>query len=213
MIKLRLMTCSLLSLCAIACGQAVVLDDTEQPRSSNRSLETATSPSVSPSVRVNDATSQNERAVNTNQAAQGIRSVDFGNFIYREASSGSVILRNGRYDGGGETLGSRLDAIEYADFDGDNQEEAVVAIRTDINGSAHYDVDYYVFTYRDGAPHQVFHQLYNKPYEMRIEDRRLIIVIPTDDARNADYYIEEVTYTWRGSGMVFESSRRVSDRF
>lgn len=161
------------------------------------------------------------------QTGRGIRSVDFRNFTYRrEGKSGSniwqssveaktIVLRKGRNMVKGEytegEYGSELNLLRYIDFDGDGKEEAFVVIYTSQEvAGAYWEQDYFVFTYRDGAPIQIFHEYAYKPSGVRITGRSIVIDMPfwrENDPHCCPSAIETSIYRWRGAGFARASRR------
>jgi hypothetical protein len=78
-----------------------------------------------------------------------ITKIDFRNHTYSSAGFGSepVTLKNGKFLDHGD-FGTHFNSVEYADFNNDRENEAVVSIGTDIDGSAAYIEDYFVYAYQ-----------------------------------------------------------------
>ena len=150
----------------------------------------------------------------TSRTNKGIRSVDFRNFTFeRAAGDGSImriVLRNGENTTPAtDTLmgrGSELKFVRYVDFDGDGNEEALVAINTWFEAAGSYEEDdYYVFAYRDGSPVQIFHEGRPKSQGIRVVGKSLVISAPYWRAQDPDtspYATEITVYRWRGNGFV-----------
>jgi hypothetical protein len=144
------------------------------------------------------------------QRARGIRSIDFRNFTFEQShgTSGLIKLRRGRY---AESVAHNLFAecrlirLQYADFDADGREEVLVIIHVVVPGSACYFEDCYVFDYRNGSAHQVFHLSKEQGKGGRIVGRHLVITAPywTDaDAHCCPSFVERVVYRWRNGQFV-----------
>ena len=145
-----------------------------------------------------------------------IHSVDFYNFIYYSGSwSGYITLRKGRYskkDPTGMNLftRSRLIRLEYADLKGDGQEEAIITIRTRLNGSMPVAVDYYVFECRDGKPHQLLHRWQEGPEAICLGERSITVAAAwraIGDPHCCPTYTETITYCWRATKFRVASRR------
>lgn len=162
------------------------------------------------------------------QTGRGIRSVDFRNFSYqRESKSSSntegltvaaktIVLHNGKnmYRGEYTSLdyGSELLFIKYIDFDGDGNEEALVAINTSEEAAGVYsEDDYFVFAYRNGTPVSIFQAYRYKSRGIRLVGKSLVISAPfwrENDGHCCPSAIETSVYRWRENGFV-----RVSNKF
>jgi hypothetical protein len=150
------------------------------------------------------------------QRSRGIRSVDFRNFTYQPSwvGDGRVTLRNGQFTDENGAM-TELVAVEYADFNGDGQEDAAIAIGSEVQGTMAYVEDYYVYTYRNGALNQALYVQREKPKGMRVVGRSLLIAAPfwrSRDAHCCPSFDETVTYKWKGEKMVVASRRRVRSR-
>jgi hypothetical protein len=147
-----------------------------------------------------------------------IRQVDFRNFTYKTTSESNVtvVLRNGRSKDVEARCESELESVKYVDFDGDGDEEALVAINTDCEvAGALWNGDYFVFAYRNGAPVQIFHESSLKPEGIRVAGKSLIITAPfwrDNDAGCCPSANEILIYRWRGQGFVRVSRRLVPRR-
>ncbi len=154
------------------------------------------------------------------QAVNQIRSVDFYNFTYHSGSWGErITLRNGRYkrkDSIGSALFtiSALARLQYADLKGDGREQAIITIRTKLNGSGPTAVDYYVFEDRNGSPRQIFHEWREGLAAIYVARRCLRIAAAfwaREDAHCCPSYTETMTYRWRTSRFTIASRRLRKD--
>jgi hypothetical protein len=136
--------------------------------------------------------------------------VDFKTFTFEtsQGTSGPIKLNKGMYlewvDPKIPTK-CKLTRIRYVDFDADGREDALVSITVVVPGSACYFEDHYVFVYRKGFAHQVFHSSKEQGYGVRVAGRRLVIVAPhwsDADAHCCPSFKEWVTYRWRGGQFV-----------
>jgi hypothetical protein len=146
---------------------------------------------------------------------RSIRSVDFHNFTFENSDSwmGKVALRNGTYqekDGLGLVQAAKLVALKYVDFDGDGNEEVVVAIRTKFSGSMPLAMDYYVYSGGPGAVREVFHKWHEGSEGLCIKGKSLTIIAPFWDfpiPHCCPRYTEKTVYKWRGSRLEPVSRR------
>lgn len=152
------------------------------------------------------------------QTKGGIRSVDFRNYTYEPSWVGDnqrVTLRNGQYMGEGDKL-TELVAVEYADFNGDGQEDAAVAIGSEVRGTMGYVEDYYVYLHQNGVLKQVLYAQREKPQkQMKVLGRSLLITAPhwtSKDAHCCPSLLETTTYGWKNGKMVVIDRRRVRYR-
>jgi hypothetical protein len=144
---------------------------------------------------------------------KSIRQIDFRNFTY-ELGETRIRLRNGKYTrpkhSTDSIMGSSLVSVVYVDFDGDGNEEAAIDVGSFIDGTMGSMEDYFVFTYKDGAPRQIFHESKEKGARMVLQGRSLIISAPFwngGDAHCCPSASEVITYQWRGAGMARVSRR------
>jgi hypothetical protein len=153
--------------------------------------------------------------------SRGIRSVDFGDFTYSSESWGQKIkLKNGEYkekDAPDDPRShlyttTKLVVLMYADLDGVGDDEAIVALRTELNGSMPVAMDYYVFAYRHGRPVQLFHQWQEGPNGLCLRKRSLSITAARWDDPPIPHccpkYTERKIYKWGGSEFVPISRRK-----
>ena len=147
-----------------------------------------------------------------------IRSVDFKNFTYRgynyPDSNENLVLHDGS-DGKSipaDFFAASLDSVVYLDFDGDNQDEAVVTIITEHRGSGGYSRDYFVFKYSNGLVNQIFHQRRSIPKPLRVVDQALVITAPywkQGDGHCCPSLTETSVYRWRAGAFVRTSRKLV----
>ena len=92
-----------------------------------------------------------------------ITKIDFRNHTYSSAGfvSEPVTLKNGKFLDHGD-FGTHFNSVEYVDFNNDGENEAVVSIGTDIDGSAAYIEDYFVYSYQKG---QLFKEIHHTARE------------------------------------------------
>ena len=155
------------------------------------------------------------------KADNAIRRVDFKNFTYQNYrypdGSEDLVLRNGS-DGKRipeDLFAATIDAVSYLDFDGDNQDEAVVTIITEHSGSGGFSGDYFVFKYSNGKVNQVFHEKRSLPKPLYIVDRSLVITAPywkPGDAHCCPSLTETTVYRWRRGAFVRTSRKLVPFR-
>ena len=152
--------------------------------------------------------------------SRGIRSVSFRDFTYSSESWGKKIkLKNGEYKEKDDPDDSRsrsytrtkLIILKYTDLDGGGDDEAIVALRTELNGSMPVAMDYYVFAYRNGRPVQLFHQWHEGPNGLCVRQRSLSITAALWDHPPIPHccpkYTERKIYQWRSSKFVVTSRR------
>lgn len=148
------------------------------------------------------------------------RSVNFRDFTYLSESWGRKIkLQHGEYkekDDPDDTRSrlyttTKLVALKYSDLDGDGDDEAVVALRTELSGSMPVAMDYYVFAYRYGRLVQLFHQWQEGPEGLCVRNRSLSVTAALWDDPPIPHccpkYTERKIYKWRGSKFVIISRR------
>lgn len=134
------------------------------------------------------------------QTPKNIRAVDFKNYSYCGGieCSGSFELRNGKsVTSSGESI--KLVKVEYADFNGDGQEDAAVAISSKVNGTMGAFGDYYIFTLEDGNVSLFFHIGVEQGEEMRVIDNKLLIDEPeytSTDPECCPSLTKTTTYQW-----------------
>lgn len=152
------------------------------------------------------------------QTKGGVRSVDFRNYIYEPSwvsDNKRLTLRNGQYMGDGNAL-TELVTVAYGDFNGDGQEDAAVAIGSEVKGSMGYVEEYYVYIYNNGVLKQVLYAQREKPQKkMRVVGRSLQITAPywtAEDAHCCPSFIETTTYGWKNGKMVVSKRHRVRSR-
>ena len=148
-----------------------------------------------------------------------IRSVDFHNSTYFSESWGrNIELKRGQYTEKDDPDDARsrlyttttLVTLKYSDLDGGGDDEAVVALRTEHNGSMPESMDYYVFAYRQGKPVRLFHIWQEGPLGICVRNRSLSITAAVWDPsvpHCCPKYTERKTYRWRGSLFVLTSRR------
>lgn len=144
---------------------------------------------------------------------QRIRKVDFRNFTYdtEDSLKGDVTkLRDGRTAGADEDEFevSPLVGVEYADFDGDGQEEAAVAVTTLVAASISEENYLYVFAYRNGKLQQIFKARFVKGAKMKVENKSLIIFAPDfaeGDESCCPSLVHRIVYEWRGGRFAVTS--------
>ena len=102
--------------------------------------------------------------------------------------------------------GSEIESVKYVDLDADGKEEAVIVITTSQEvAGAYWEQDYFVFTYRDSKPVQVFHEYRYKAGGIRFAGKALIIEAPfwkEDDGHCCPSSTETTIYRWSGDGLV-----------
>ena len=147
----------------------------------------------------------------TGQSRRGIRSVDFRNFTY-QADGTRFVLRAGKYYEGERAawFSYELADVKYLDFDGDGNDEAFVVLDYKTSGTLDNARDYYVFAYRGDRPRMVFHEWREKPWDLRLRGRSIVIVAPfwRDGGLCCPSGLETSVYTWRGSRFVRVSRKR-----
>ena len=159
---------------------------------------------------------QRATATQTHNVGSSIRRVNFRDFTFeRFYSDGeNLVLHNGS-DGNkipDDLFSSNLVSVRYVDFDGDNEEEAIVTIGVEYSGSTGYVEHYLVFKNNNGAVNQVFPESRETPKPSRIVGRSLIITGPfwsKTDAHCCASFIETSIYQWRGTALV-RTSRKLS---
>ncbi len=131
-----------------------------------------------------------------------ITEVDFLNQTYSSAafSSDPVTLKNGRFIDHGE-FGTDFLFVEYTDFNNDGKDEAVVSLGTDVDGSAAYIEDYFVYTYQKGQLKEIFHTARENPRnKIKVAGKTMAITAPhwkPDDPHSSPSNIETTTYGWK----------------
>jgi hypothetical protein len=145
------------------------------------------------------------------QGKRGIRSVDFRNFSY-QADGTRFVLRGGKYSEGDDAawFSYKLADVKYLDFDSDGNDEAFVVVDYRTSGTLDNAKDYYVFSYRGGKPRMVFHEWREKPWDMRLRGRSIVIVAPFWQGGGlcCPSGLETSAYRWHGSRFVRVSRKR-----
>jgi hypothetical protein len=141
----------------------------------------------------------------------GIRSVDFRNFTY-DANGTKFVLHDGKYYDGesGSWHSYALLPIKYVDFDRDGHEEAFVVLDYRTSGTFDHGQEYYIFAYRRGNAQMIFHESREKPFDVRVVDRRIVIASPFWKAAGlcCPSGIETSGYVFRGGRFVRASRNR-----
>jgi hypothetical protein len=143
--------------------------------------------------------------------AHGIRSIDFRNFTYNFAAT-KFALHEGSYHEGdsGSWDSYTLSRLEYVDFNGDGRDEAFVVVDYHTSGTYDHGQEYFVFAYRRGAAQMIFHESREKPFDVRVSNRRVVIASPfwKDDGLCCPSGIEISGYVFRGGRFVRASRNR-----
>jgi hypothetical protein len=145
------------------------------------------------------------------QKTRGIRSVDFRNFTY-EADGSKFALRDGKYyEGDGVTWHSyALLRLQYLDFDRDGRDDAFVVVDFRTSGTFDHGQEYYVFAYGLGAARMIFHESREKPFNVRVAHRRIVIASPfwKNSGLCCPSGIETSVYIWRDARFIRVSHKR-----
>jgi hypothetical protein len=100
--------------------------------------------------------------------------------------------------------------VKYVDFDRDGREEAFVVVDYRTSGTYDHGQKYFVFTYRRGAAQMIFHESREKPFEVRVWNRRIFIASPfwKDGGLCCPSGIETSAYVFRRGRFVRASRNR-----
>jgi hypothetical protein len=152
--------------------------------------------------------------------SRGIRSENFRDFTFFSENWGrNIKLQHGEYKEKDDPddprsrlyTTTKLVVLEYSDLDGGGDDEAVVALRTELNGSMPVAMDYYVFAYQYGRSVQLFHRWQEGPEGLCVRNRSLSITAALWDDPPVPHccpkYTERQIYKWRGSKFVVISRR------
>jgi hypothetical protein len=143
--------------------------------------------------------------------APGIRSIDFRNFTYGVDGT-NLVLHDGKYHEGDAASwrSYTLSPVKYVDFDRDGNEEAFVVLDYRTSGTYDHGQEYFVFTYRRGTAQMIFHESREKPFDVRVSKRRIIIAAPfwKDRGFCCPSGIETSAYVFRGGRFVRASRNR-----
>lgn len=145
---------------------------------------------------------------------ESIHLIDFRNYTYSSAGFGSepVTLKNGKFIDH-SNFGTHFNSVEYADFNNDGKDDAVVSIGTDIDGSAAYIADYFVYAYQQGQLKEIYHMQREKPQkDMMVVNNTIIITAPhwePDDSHSSPSYLETTTYGWKNDAIKVISKHLV----
>ena len=105
-------------------------------------------------------------------------------------------------------------SVRYADFDGDGKDDALVRVGTGKRDAGGYSEDYYVYLERNGRPRLVWHGSREKPRQVRLEGRSIVIVAPfwrATDPGCCPSATETAVYRWR-AGRFVRVSRTLKPR-
>jgi hypothetical protein len=142
-----------------------------------------------------------------------ITKIDFRNHTYSSAGFGSepVTLKNGKFLDHGD-FGTHFNSVEYADFNNDRENEAVVSIGTDIDGSTAYIEDYFVYAYQKEQLKELYHTARENPHQkVKVVGNTMVITAPhwgPDDPHSSPSDIETTTYGWK-DGAITELSKHL----
>jgi hypothetical protein len=145
------------------------------------------------------------------RSSTGIRSVDFRNFTYA-AEGTKFVLRDGSYYEGDSASwhGYTLSRVEYFDFDRDGRDEAFIVVDYRTSGTYDHGQEYFVFAYRHATAQMTFHESREKPFDVRVAHRKIVIVAPfwKDGGLCCPSGIETSGYVFRGGRFVRASRNR-----
>ena len=137
--------------------------------------------------------------------ARGIRAIDFRNFTYASAAT-TFVLRDGKFhDGDAASWHSyALARVEYLDFDRDGTDEAFVVVDYRTSGTYDHGQEYFVFAYQRGTARMIFHESREKPFDVRVAHRRIVIASPfwKGGGLCCPSGIETSAYVFRGGRFV-----------
>lgn len=142
---------------------------------------------------------------------QGIRSIDFRNFAYNFATT-KFVLHDGSYHEGDAAAwhSYTLSRVEYFDFDRDGRDDAFLVLDYRASGTYDHGQEYFVFAYRRGNAQIIFHESREKPFDVRVAHRRIIIASPfwKDGGLCCPSGIETSAYVFRRGRFVRASRNR-----
>lgn len=133
--------------------------------------------------------------------------IDFRNFTYpRRGGDGPIEMKGGEieYEDGGCLQRYSIAGVDYPDFTGDGEEEALVRlVHHAACGSSWLSVNYYVYTVRGGRPRLLWDfvtgsEAHGGEKDFRVEGKELVF---------------ELYGTWRadGGGLAFKENREFAD--
>lgn len=145
------------------------------------------------------------------RTSSGIRAVDFCNFTY-DADGTRFALRDGKYYEGDSASPDSytLLPVKYVDFDRDGHEEAFVIIDYITSGTYDHGQDYFVFAYLHGDARMIFYQSREKPFDVRVRHRKIVIASPywKDGGLCCPRGIETTIYAYRNGRFARASTKR-----
>ena len=141
----------------------------------------------------------------------GIRSFDFRNFSYA-AGETKFVLHDGKYYEGDRASwhSYTLLPVRYVDFDHDGRQDAFIVVDFRTSGTYDHGQEYFVFVYRRGAARMIFHESREKPFDVRVAHRKIVIESPfwKDGGLCCPSGIETSAYVFRGGRFVRASRSR-----
>jgi hypothetical protein len=150
-------------------------------------------------------------SISSARNAPGIRSINFRNFTYAVDGT-NLVLHDGKYHEG-DSASRRsytLLPVKYVDFNRDGNEEAFVVLDYRTSGTYDHGQEYFVFTCRRGIAQAIFHESREKPFDVRVSNRRIVIASPfwKDGGLCCPSGIETSAYVFRGGRFVRASRHR-----